>query len=114
MGVNDLQCGFHRIIAPITTDDHLQDGKVGQDVVAVYIGLVLFFGFLFGHMIYQRILFKGTPIFIPLLGCDFETGAVWGRGGGDAMRARTAMEKASSSKPRAWWAWKRFKGATRF
>ncbi|KAL8283977.1 hypothetical protein RQP46_005090 [Phenoliferia psychrophenolica] len=54
------------------------DGKVAQDVIAVYIGLVLFFGFLFGHMIYQRIKFPAAPILVPLLECDFETGAVQG------------------------------------
>lgn len=79
------------------------------DVVAVYIGLVLFFGFLFGYMIYQKLALKGTPIFVPLLECDFETGAVWPRGGGDLMREREAMEKASSGKPAAWWTWVRVK-----
>ncbi|KAL8281434.1 hypothetical protein RQP46_006118 [Phenoliferia psychrophenolica] len=87
---------------------------VAQDVVAVYIGLVLFFGLLFGHMIYHKITAKGAPMWIPLKECDFETGAVWGRGGGDLMREQEAMEKASSGKPPAFWRLVRIKDALGF
>ncbi|KAK4700770.1 hypothetical protein P7C70_g5470, partial [Phenoliferia sp. Uapishka_3] len=79
------------------------DGEVAKDVIAVYIGLVLFFGFLFGHMIYHKVTAKGAPMFIPLLECDFETGAVWGRGGGDAMRQQEALEQANSPAAKRWW-----------
>ncbi|KAI0052874.1 hypothetical protein FA95DRAFT_1553160 [Auriscalpium vulgare] len=71
------------------------DGKVAQDVVAVYIGLVLFVGFFVGYVVYHKLSpeTRDTPLLVPLLECDFETGAVWGRGGGVRMKAQEKLEK---------------------
>ncbi|KAF8162192.1 amino acid permease/ SLC12A domain-containing protein [Mycena galopus ATCC 62051] len=61
---------------------------LAQDVLAVYIGVVLFFGIGLGFAVHHKMTKPGVPLLVPLLECDFETGAVWGRGGGVAFREK--------------------------
>ncbi|KAJ7209881.1 amino acid permease-domain-containing protein [Mycena haematopus] len=61
---------------------------LAKDVLAVYIGVALFFGIGLGFAVHHRITKLGVPLLVPLLECDFETGAVWGRGGGIAFREK--------------------------
>ncbi|KAJ6490822.1 amino acid permease/ SLC12A domain-containing protein [Mycena sanguinolenta] len=61
---------------------------LAKDVLAVYIGVVLFFGIGLGFAVHHKITKPGVPLLVPLLECDFETGAVWGRGGGIAFHEK--------------------------
>ncbi|KAJ7773505.1 amino acid permease-domain-containing protein [Mycena olivaceomarginata] len=65
---------------------------LAKDVLAVYIGVVLFFGIGLGFAIHHKITKPGVPLLVPLLECDFETGAVWGRGGGVALLEKERLE----------------------
>ncbi|KAJ7319073.1 amino acid permease/ SLC12A domain-containing protein [Mycena albidolilacea] len=65
---------------------------LAKDVLAVYIGVVLFFGIGLGFAIHHKITKPGVPLLVPLLECDFETGAVWGRGGGAALLEKERLE----------------------
>ncbi|KAM0755154.1 hypothetical protein T439DRAFT_297608 [Meredithblackwellia eburnea MCA 4105] len=71
-------------------------GNIATNVVAVYIGLVLFFGLLGGHMLYMKFNHYRGPIIIPLEACDFETGAVWPAGGGERMRKKEEQERENA------------------
>ncbi|KAK7058012.1 hypothetical protein R3P38DRAFT_3253044 [Favolaschia claudopus] len=67
---------------------------LAKDVLGVYIGVVLFFGIGIGFAVHHTITKPGVPLLVPLLECDFETGAVWGRGGGEAMREKERLENS--------------------
>ncbi|KAJ6514208.1 amino acid permease/ SLC12A domain-containing protein [Mycena vitilis] len=65
---------------------------LAKDVLAVYIGVALFFGIGLGFTIHHKLTKPDVPLLVPLLDCDFETGAVWGRGGGAAIREKERQE----------------------
>ncbi|KAF7341766.1 AAT family amino acid transporter [Mycena sanguinolenta] len=65
--------------------------ELAKDVLAVYIGVALFFGIGIGFAVHHKITKPGVPLLVPLLECDFETGAVWGRGGGIALRKKEEL-----------------------
>ncbi|KAJ6530300.1 amino acid permease/ SLC12A domain-containing protein [Mycena capillaripes] len=79
--------------------------ELAKDVLAVYIGVVLFFGIGLGFTIHHKITKPAVPLLVPLLECDFETGAVWSRGGGVALREKekelklTAAEEEGQKTP---------------
>ncbi|KAJ7116532.1 amino acid permease/ SLC12A domain-containing protein [Mycena epipterygia] len=85
---------------------------LAKDVLAVYIGVVLFFGIGLGFAVHHKITRPGVPLLVPLLECDFETGAVWGRGGGAAVREKERLDEserapAKGGRRAAWRAVKR-------
>ncbi|KAJ7257780.1 amino acid permease/ SLC12A domain-containing protein [Mycena rebaudengoi] len=74
---------------------------LAQDMLAVYVGMVLFFGIGIGFAVHHKLTKPGVPFLVPLLECDFETGAVWGRGGGAALLEKEGTETISA-KGRGW------------
>ncbi|KAH8921193.1 amino acid permease, theoretically lysine-specific [Atractiella rhizophila] len=85
------------------------DGKLAQDIIAVDIGLVLFFGIGLIFAIHQKITRPDEPLLVPLEDCDFETHAVWGKGGGKVIREnerRQKEEDISKGKRRRWFHWR--------
>ncbi|KAJ7151973.1 amino acid permease/ SLC12A domain-containing protein [Mycena filopes] len=70
---------------------------LAQDVLAVYIGVALFFGIGAGFAIHHKVTKLGVPLLVPLLECDFETGAVWTRGGGTALREKEALQQEETT-----------------
>lgn len=89
------------------------DGQVALDVVAVYIGLAFFIVLYVGYSIYHKVKNPAEPHFIPLMQCDFESGAVWSRGGGVAMKEEEAEEKRKflEEKGSKAWVWQKVKGS---
>lgn len=87
-------------------------GALAKDIIAVYIGLVLFVGVGAGFAIHHK-LTKNTPLIVPLLECDFETDAVWNRGGGRIMREKERQEKelatAQGRDHRKWYTFSRLR-----
>nr|AOR51670.1 AAT family amino acid transporter [Phaffia rhodozyma] len=71
---------------------------LAQDIVGVYIGVVLFGGFFIAYWIYHLINFRGLPLFVPALEADFETGAVWKRGEGAIVREQDKEEKMAKER----------------
>lgn len=83
--------------------------------------VVLFFGIGIGFAVHHKLTKPGVPFLVPLLEvrrtapfqleattkphtviqCDFETGAVWGRGGGAALLEKEGTETISA-KGRGW------------
>jgi len=53
---------------------------------------------LVGYTIYHKIALPDVPLLVPLLEADFETGAVWGRGGGVLMREQEKRERETLGK----------------
>lgn len=81
------------------------------DEVAVYIGLV-YFGVLFiGYSIWHKVTKQKEPLFVRKMEMDFDTGAVWGRGGGQEQREADAAERvaALAKQGRVRYAWSRFR-----
>lgn len=74
-------------------------GHLAVDVVSVYIGLAYFIVLFVGYCIWHKMTQKG-PLFIPVAECDFETGAVWSRGGGNIMREEERRAKAELKRER--------------
>ncbi|SCV72000.1 BQ2448_4694 [Microbotryum intermedium] len=71
-----------------------EDGKMAQDLVAVYIGLVYFIILFVGYCLWHKFWIKSElPLLVPLLECDFDTGAVWGAGEGQSVKAQDDEEK---------------------
>ncbi|KAK4056678.1 hypothetical protein OIO90_002230 [Microbotryomycetes sp. JL221] len=61
-------------------------GDSGRQLAIDYVGTFLGLGFwvvmITGYVIYHKIYLKDQPLFVSTEKCDFETGAVWPRGGG--------------------------------
>ncbi|ORY89404.1 amino acid permease/ SLC12A domain-containing protein [Leucosporidium creatinivorum] len=87
------------------------DGQVAIDVVAVYIGLAYFLVLLVGYSIYHKITQPGVPLFVPWAECDFDTGAVWKRGGGALVweEEKAAKEELKREKGNVGAVWSRVK-----
>lgn len=79
--------------------------------MAVYIGLAYFIVLYAGYSIYQRVKQPELRHFVPLLECDFETGAVWGRGGGQIVKDEEEEEKRVGKADLGVWRyhWSKFK-----
>lgn len=57
-----------------------------------------------GYFIHHKITKPGVPIFVPLLECDFDTGATWHAGDGARARAlEVENEKAALAEGRRGW-----------
>ncbi|KAJ7906796.1 amino acid permease/ SLC12A domain-containing protein [Mycena leptocephala] len=87
---------------------------LAKDVLAVYIGVALFFGIGFGFAVHHKVTKPGVPLLVPLLECDFETGAVWGRGGGATAREKERLEEEEENAPQKggiWVVWTALKRA---
>lgn len=61
--------------------------------------------------IYHKITKPGVPLIVPALECDFETGAVWKRGGGALVweEEKAAKEELKREKGNLGAAWSRVK-----
>ncbi|SGY93962.1 BQ5605_C037g11619 [Microbotryum silenes-dioicae] len=91
-----------------------EDGKMAQDLVAVYIGLVYFIILFVGYCIWHKFWMKSDrPLLVPLLECDFDTGAVWGAGAGQSVKAEDAEEKRllKAEKGHLGYAWLKIRGS---
>ncbi|KAJ7035989.1 amino acid permease [Mycena alexandri] len=80
---------------------------LAKDVLAVYIGVALFFGIGIGFTVHHKLTKPGVSLLVPLLECDFETSAVWGRGGGAAVheKERLAEDENTPTKVGKWTSW---------
>ncbi|KAI8989904.1 amino acid permease-domain-containing protein [Trametes punicea] len=65
-----------------------------QNIVATYIGLVVYIACYIGYWIYERLWLKQTTHLVPLLDVDLDTDAVWKSGDGLRMREKEAEERA--------------------
>ncbi|KAH9884943.1 amino acid permease/ SLC12A domain-containing protein [Cubamyces lactineus] len=61
-----------------------------QNIVATYIGLVVYIACYIGYWIYERFWLGQTTHLVPLLEVDLDTDAVWQPGGGEKLRAQEA------------------------
>lgn len=62
-----------------------------------------------GYFIHHKITKPNVPVFVPLLECDFDTGAVWNRGDGVKEKARVEEEEraALAEGRKGWVLWNR-------
>ncbi|KAJ7172882.1 amino acid permease/ SLC12A domain-containing protein [Mycena crocata] len=76
---------------------------LAKDVLGVYIGVVLFFGIGLGFAVHHKLTRPGVPLLVPLLECDFETGAVWGRGGGAEFLEKEKLVREGKTGSQSRW-----------
>ena len=70
-----------------------------QNVVATYIGVVLYIVLYVGYVVYERFTLGRRQHFIPLLKVDLETDAVWKAGDAARFREEDELHNAGMS----WW-----------
>lgn len=72
-----------------------------RNVIATYLGVILFLSLYTGYTIYERIFIKPPYHIVPLAEVDLDTDAVWKKGEGDTVRQRERDEAERVSRDEA-------------
>ena len=86
-----VRCSYVRVRTCLT--------HARQNVVATYIGVVLYVALYVGYLAYERFVLGKRQHVIPLLEVDLETDAVWKAGDAARLREEDALYEARKS----WW-----------
>ena len=91
-------------------ETELTDGRIGQNIVATYIGVAVYVVCYLGWWAYEYFWLKKRQHFVPLKEVDLDTDAVWPHGEGlrirqeeqEAREKRDAQDLADGKRFRVW------------